>query len=82
MWTSIIRAAIALPTTVFAMWLLVQIIDPIVDLGLQGPNADAASVQRVGGYFQALTVDNLVLVGALAVGLFLLARAAVERRVG
>lgn len=82
MWTSIIRGAIALPTTVFAMWLLVQMIDPIVDLGLQGPNADAASVQRVGGYFQALTVDNLVLVGALAVGLFLLARAAVERRVG
>jgi hypothetical protein len=81
MWTSIVRTAIALPTTIFAMWVLAQVVGPIVDFALAGPNADAASVQRVGSYFTALTVDNLVLIGAVAVGLFALTRAAVERRV-
>lgn len=81
MWTAVIRAAIGLPLTVFLMWLLAQIIAPIVDFAMSGPNASEPSVQRVGGYFTALTVDNLVLIGALAVGLYLLTRAAVERNV-
>ena len=81
MWVSTIRSAIALPVVVFVMWLTVQVIGPILDIANAGPHADAESVQRVGGYFAMLTVDNLVLVGAFAVGIYAIGRAAAERRV-
>ena len=75
MWVSTIRSAIALPVVVFVMWLTVQVIGPILDIANAGPHADAESVQRVGGYFAMLTVDNLVLVGAFAVGIYAIGRA-------
>lgn len=82
MWTSIARSAIALCAITFMMWMLRRVLTPILTAANSGPHADAESVQRVGGYFGALTLDNLVLLGALAVAIFLLGRAAVERRVG
>lgn len=82
MWTTVVRGAIGLPLVVFGMWLLAKLVQPIVDAAMAGPNASDPSVQRVGGYFAALTVDNLVLLGAIAVGLAFLASAAVERRLG
>jgi len=82
MWTAVVKAAISLPTVAFGMWLLAQLLQPMVSIATSGPNASAQSVQRVGSYFGALTVDNLVLVGALAVGFAFLARAAVEARLG
>lgn len=80
MWTGLARAGIALPALTFLMWVLVQILDGILGVATTGPHADAESVERVGGYFQLMTVDNLVLLAGLAVGIYLLGRAAVERR--
>ncbi len=39
------------------MWVLVQILDGILGVATTGPHADAESVERVGGYFQLMTVD-------------------------
>lgn len=80
MWTAMAKAALALPVLTFLMWVLVQILNPILDMANSGPHADASSVTRIGNYFAALTVDNLVLLAALGVGIYLLGRAAVERR--
>lgn len=82
MWTSFARGGMALAVLTFMMWVLTKILDPILSMANSGPHADASSVQRIGGYFSALTLDNLVLVAGVAVGIFLLGRAAVERRVG
>lgn len=82
MWTSVARSALSLVVVTFMMWMLTQILAPILDVANAGPHANAESVQRVGGYFSALTLDNLVLLGGLSVGIYLLGRAAVERRVG
>jgi thiol:disulfide interchange protein len=82
MWIAVVKSAIGLVTVTVGMWLLAKLVQPMVTIATSGPNASAASVQRVGGYFNALTVDNLVLVGAVAVGLAFLARAAVEARLG
>jgi len=82
MWIAVVKSAIGLVTVTVGMWLLAQLVQPMVAIATSGPNASAQSVQRVGGYFTALTVDNLVLIGAVAVGLAFLARAAVEARLG
>lgn len=79
MWTAFAKGGLALVALTFLMWVTRQILDPILDKATAGPHADAASVQRVGGYFSALTVDNLVLLAGLAVGVYLISRAAVER---
>lgn len=81
MWAAMARAAIYLVAITFLMWVLRRILDPIISMATAGPHADAASVTRVGGYFGAMTLDNLTLLGALAVAIFLLGRAAVEQRV-
>jgi hypothetical protein len=81
MWTAIARSGLALVVLTFMMWVLVEILTPIIGFATSGPNADAESVARVGSYFNALTLDNLVLIAALGVGITLLARAAVERRI-
>lgn len=80
MWTAIARSGLALAVLTFLMWVLVRIISPIMTFATSGPHSDAPSVQRIGGYFSALTLDNLVLISAVAVGIYLLGRAAVERR--
>lgn len=82
MWAAMARAAIYLVAVTFLMWVLRQILDPILDFATAGPHADADSVVRVGSYFNALTLDNLTLLAAVAVAIFLLGRAAVEQRVG
>lgn len=82
MWAAFARSGIYLAALTFMMWVTAQIIAPIVDMAKGGPHSGAPSVSRVGGYFDALTVDNLVLLAALAVGIYLLGRAAVERQLG
>jgi hypothetical protein len=82
MWTAIIRGAVYLVVLTFLMWLLPQILAPITDIATAGDYGSAQSVVRVNSYFAALTVENLTLIGALAVGIYLLGRAAVERRLG
>lgn len=82
MWVSVARGGIGLVILVFLMWVLRTTLDMIVPHATTGDYADAASVTRVAGYFGAMTLENLTLIAALAVGIFLLGRAAVERRVG
>ncbi len=79
MWTALARGGLALPVLAFMMWVLRHILTPITDMATTGPHADASSVQRVGGYFSALSTENLVLLAGLGIGIHLLARAAVER---
>jgi hypothetical protein len=80
MWTAFARGGIALAVLAFLMRVLRWTLDPVLDAATTGPNASASSVQRLGGYFAALSVDNLTLIAALGVGIFLLGRAAAERR--
>lgn len=82
MWVSFARAGIYLVALTFLMWVLRSILDRVIPFALAGPNANAASVQRVSTYFGALTLDNLTLLVALAVGIYLLGRAATERNLG
>lgn len=81
MWAAVARSGLALAVCTFLMWVLVRIISPMLTFATSGPHSDASSVQRIGDYFSALqSLDNLVLIAALAVGVYLLGRAAVERR--
>jgi hypothetical protein len=80
MWTAFARAGLGLAVLTFMMWVLREILSPILDMATSGPHADASSVTRLAGYFNALTVENLTLIAALAVGIYLLGRAATERR--
>lgn len=82
MWTAIIRAAIALVVVTFLAWLTPVILDPMLEIGMAGDYATASEVVRVHGYLTALTEANLTVIGALAVAVFLVGRAAVERRLG
>lgn len=81
MWVSIARAGVYLVALPFLMWVLYWILDPILGFANSGPHANASSVQRVGGYFGAMTLENLVLLALIAIGVYLLGRAAVERQV-
>lgn len=82
MWTSLARTGgLGMVVLALLMQVLVWIINPIVDFATSGPHADAASVQRVGGYFAALSVENLTLIAMIGIAIHLLGRAAVERRV-
>lgn len=66
----------------FLMWLLRQILNPIVSIATSGAHADASSVQRVAGYFGAMSTENLTLIAMLGVGIFLFGRAVAERQLG
>jgi hypothetical protein len=80
MWTALARGGLAMAVLAFMMQVLRWILDPILDIATSGPNADAETVVQIGGYFNALTVENLTLIAGVGVGLFLLGRAATERR--
>jgi hypothetical protein len=82
MWVAVARSGIALVVLTFLAWLVRVMLDEIVPYATSGTYGSASSVTRVAGYFGALTVENLTLLGALAVGVFLLGRAAVERNLG
>lgn len=79
MWTALGKGGLALAILSFMMWALRKILNPITDMATSGPHADAESVQRIGGYFAALTTENLVLLVGIGIGIYLLSRAAVER---
>lgn len=78
MWVAFVRAAVYGLALTFLMWLVAKIVGPLVDVATQGPHSDAESVVRIGSYFNALTVENLTVLALVAVGIFLLGRAAVE----
>lgn len=80
MWTSIARAGLALAFLALLMRVLRWILDPIVDFATSGPHSGAESVTVIGGWFAALSVNNLTLIAGLGVGIYLLGRAAVERK--
>lgn len=80
MWTSTVRASIAFAALGFMMWVLAQIVAPIVDIATTGPNANADSVATAGQWFNALSVSNLTLLAGLAVAIYWVGRAVVERR--
>lgn len=82
MWVSVARGGIGLVVLLFLMWVLRETLDLIIPHATTGEYADAASVTRIAGYFSAMTLENLTLIAALAVGIYLLGRAAVERSVG
>jgi len=82
MWTAIIRGAIALVVVTFIAFLTPVILGPMLEIGMAGDYSSASEVVRVHGYLTALTEANLTLIGALAVAVFLVGRAAVERRLG
>lgn len=81
MWVSLIRGTVALAALTFMSWVLVKVLNPILEVANAGPHADHDAVVRIGGYFELLTVENVTLISALAVAVYLLGRAAVERRV-
>ncbi|MFB6201308.1 MAG: hypothetical protein ABEI98_04785 [Halorhabdus sp.] len=82
MWVSVARGGIALVVLTFLMWVLRETLNMIIPHATAGKYANAASVTRIAGYFSALTLQNLTLIAALAIGIYLLGRAAVERQVG
>lgn len=83
MWASIIRGVLALGFLAFLMFILVVgIIDPITQFAMAGPQSDAESAQRLASYFNAMTVNNLTLIGGLAVAIYLIGRAVVEQQLG
>jgi len=82
MWTALSRAGLATVVITFLMWLLREMLTPVLDIATSGPNADAESVTTIASWFAMLTVENLTLIAALGVALHLLGRAATERRVG
>jgi hypothetical protein len=82
MWVSFARGGIGLVALTFLMWVLRTILDRIINPATSGQHANHAAVLRIESYFSALTLPNLTLLGAVAVAIFLLGRAAVERQVG
>lgn len=82
MWTAWVRGVVYLVALAFMMWILTQMLDPILAMAMSGPHSSDPAVERVGGYFQALTLDNLTLLAGLAVAIYILGRAAVERQLG
>lgn len=81
MWVALLRAGGALAVIAFLMQALRWVLNPMLEVARAGPHSGASTVTRVSGYFSAMTVENLTLLGAVAVGIFLLGRAAVQRRV-
>jgi uncharacterized membrane protein YjgN (DUF898 family) len=79
MWIAIARAAIALVLLPFLMWVLVIVLDAILDVATSGSHADADSVVRISSYFDILTLENLVVLAGIAIGVYLIGRAASER---
>lgn len=80
MWASIARGGLGFAVLAFLMWVLREALDLITAEATAGSYGDPAEVQRVAGYFNALTLDNLTLLAAVAVATYLLGRAVVERR--
>ncbi len=80
MWGTISRAGIAMVVLAFMMQVLVWILNPILDIATSGPNADAESVVVIGNWFGYLSVSNLTLLAGLGIAVFVVGRAAVERR--
>lgn len=82
MWVTLLRAVFELGALMLLMVVLAAAIAPIVDFATSGPNADHETVGQLGSMFDVMTVDNLTLLAAVAVILFLLWRATLEGRTG
>jgi len=81
MWISVGRAAVGLVALTFMAWLTRSILDPVLSFATAGEYSDQTQVVELSSYFGALTLQNLTLAAGLAVGIYLLGRAAAERRV-
>lgn len=80
MWTALIKGGIGLAALTFMMQVLAWILSPILGVATAGEYASAPSVVRIESYFGVLSLNNLVLLAGLAVGVMLLHHAVVERR--
>lgn len=82
MWVSWIKGIIALVFLTFLIgFVLPETLAPMLDIATAGQYATNTHVVRVNGYFNALTVENLTLIVGLAVIIFLIGRAVVERQI-
>jgi len=82
-WVALARdGGLAVVVLTFLAWVLSKMLAPVVSFATSGPNADHATVQRIGGYFGVLTVENLTFIMVAAAGIALLGHAATQRRVG
>lgn len=82
MWTALARGGgLAIVMLAFMMQALRWVLTPLVNFAASGPHAADPSVQRVAGYFAALSIENLTLIALIGIAIHLLGRAAVERQV-
>lgn len=82
MWVSLIRSTFAIGALGLMMFVLAYILSELTSFATSGPNADHETVVQLSTMFDAMTVDNLTLLAAFAVVLFLLWRATVEGQRG
>jgi len=82
MWVTLFRSAFALGILGFLMWALTHVLSPLTNTATSGPNADHETVTQIATLFNMMTLDNLTLLAAVAVGLFLIYRATLESRLG
>lgn len=82
MWVSLIRAVVELGPLMLMMVVLAAAVSRLAGFATSGPNADHETVGQLSQMFDVMTVDNLTLLAALAVVLFLLWRATLEGRTG
>lgn len=80
MWVAFIKAAFALGALGMMMWMLSLVSSPLTDAAMAGPHSDHATVQQVSTMFNVMTLENLTLLAGIAVGLFLLYQATLQRR--
>lgn len=80
MWAAWARAGLAMAVLAFLMQVVRWIITPILDVAESGPHAEAETVTTISGWFAALTVQNMTLIAGIGIGIYVLGRAAAERR--
>lgn len=82
MWVTFFKSAFALGILGFLMWVLSLVLSPLLEAANSGSNADHETVTQIGTLFEMMTLDNLTLLAGVAVGLFLVYRATLERQQG
>lgn len=78
MWVSLIRTVFEMGALALMMVVLAAVMALLTGFATGGPNADHESVGQLAQMFNAMTVENLTLLVAIAAALYLLWRATVE----
>jgi len=80
MWVEFIKGAFALGALAVMMWMLSVVLGPLTDTATSGAHADHQTVTQVSTMFDVLTLENLTLLAGIAVGLYLLYQATLQRQ--